>query len=184
MASKLQLWLANVSNACDVSLSHLEKHVTSVPCERNDAIVMRSHWAWEELLAVKNTLELLSAKIEEELADESGTALGTKRELSAEAKSQVFETMTRYVAQGMIVRVWRDETEEVLARRAKGEVGAVAMGPDQLVWTTFNSYYKSSAFALEGVEGLFHAIYKLSRINAVEILNENGDGGLYYKNWP
>jgi hypothetical protein len=80
----------------------------------------------------------------------------------------VYESMTRIRGPKWTVRVWREEPR-------------VTLGPDpevvQVVETAMIQY--ADAKSIVAV-----AVRLLPRLNAIEILNNEGDGGLVYPDWP
>jgi len=80
-------------------------------------------------------------------------------------KNPVYETMTRYPFCGWTVRVWREEPK-------------LTSGPDPEVWQVCDR-----TFETDNLKPLFVALAKLPRIAAIEVLDPNGNGGLFYPDW-
>jgi hypothetical protein len=79
----------------------------------------------------------------------------------------IYETMTRYIFGRWVVRVWREEPE-------------FKEGPDLEVMSIFQSH-NTCRHNLR--KELVHELGSLPRVAAVEILDPNGNGGLFYPDW-
>lgn len=78
------------------------------------------------------------------------------------------ESMTRVKVGGFIVRVWRNESlQEDSVNRAQIR--------EQVV---------GSMKACLGIAGSAQIIMQLTDVSAVEILDRNGDGEVWYADWP
>lgn len=91
----------------------------------------------------------------------------------------VLETMTRYRYAKYTVRVWRDCTPPPPFINA---FTAFTMGPDPEVEA------KCRWIEKEGLAGnppaIAFSLFELPRVNAVEVLDPDGNGGLVYPEWP
>lgn len=76
------------------------------------------------------------------------------------------ESMTKLHWRGLAIRVWREETSIESAPDNKDLVEAVENSPSKL-----------------GNE-LAASILRVDRVNAVEILDSNGNGIVLYRDWP
>lgn len=80
----------------------------------------------------------------------------------------VRESMTRVESDGFTIRVWRDESlrEDIQDRaRVREQIfGSMKMGLN--------------------TSGTAQVIMQLTGVSAVEILDRNGDGEVWYANWP
>jgi hypothetical protein len=75
----------------------------------------------------------------------------------------VYETMTRVqVSEGRLVRVWREEP-------------SLTLGPDREVLAAINSS------AISG--DIMRNVGRLERVSAIEIVDEFGNGGIFYPDW-
>jgi hypothetical protein len=84
----------------------------------------------------------------------------------AGAKNPVYESMTRVVYHGYTVRVWREEPK-------------FTTGPDkevQNLTTTAFDLYHDVALVVAALAGL-------PRVAAIEVLDSQGHGGLFYPDW-
>jgi hypothetical protein len=84
----------------------------------------------------------------------------------AGAKNPVYESMTRVVHNGWTVRVWREERK-------------FTVGPDQRV-------QEVATIAIDKWQDaslVVAALAAMERVAAIEILNPEGNGGLFYPDW-
>ena len=82
-------------------------------------------------------------------------------------KNPVYETMTRYTFCGWTVRVWRETTRS-------------EFGPDLEVQTLLQRHFSLTARDRKCV---IDKIAGLPDVAAIEILDPDGNGGLFYPDW-
>jgi len=78
-------------------------------------------------------------------------------------RNPVYETMTRVQDLDHIIRVWREEP-------------SFKRGPDPEVIDMVDRGYIS-------LDEMIHAVGSLPRVAAIEILDKNGNGSLFYPDW-
>jgi hypothetical protein len=84
------------------------------------------------------------------------------------ATNPVYETMTRTSLGSLKIRVWRESPEW-------------KMGPDEEVADAI--FVIKSTGGKFKASGIVKALSKLPGIAAIEILDKNGNGGLFYPDW-
>lgn len=84
----------------------------------------------------------------------------------AGAKNPVYESMTRVVYHGYTVRVWREEPK-------------FTTGPDAEVHNVTRAAFDK----WQDASVVVAALAALPRVAAIEILNAQGHGGLFYPDW-
>jgi len=81
-------------------------------------------------------------------------------------KNPVYETMTRSAFCGWHIRVWREEPE-------------YKPGPDEEVLVAIEKYFVWGCDRKEAI----NKVGSLPRVAAIEILNPQGNGSLFYPDW-
>lgn len=79
------------------------------------------------------------------------------------------ESMSRFAFDGCVIRVWREEPLASIINKA--ELAA-----------EIDSFRKQEPDG--GCPFLIRRLIRVSRVNAVEWTNEQGDGEVLYKDWP
>lgn len=80
----------------------------------------------------------------------------------------VYETMTNFKTGNMTIRVWREEAE-------------FSMGPDKEIVEALEEVLLSGA--PRRAANFVDAMSRLERISAIEVLDKNKNGGLFYPDW-
>lgn len=79
--------------------------------------------------------------------------------------------MTRIDWKGLKIRIWRkEESESFSDEQTRNDISVVLVGYNG---TSFGRMYVAK-----------HILQTLPRANAVEVLNDNGDGVVLYADWP
>lgn len=86
------------------------------------------------------------------------------------------ESMTRLQIGSLTIRIWRTE--------ASLEDAINAVNLDIKLWSTDVIYNAVRIGKTPDVTQLFGEILNFERVSAVEILDEHGNGSVFYADWP
>lgn len=86
----------------------------------------------------------------------------------------LIESMTRFKVDGLQIRCWRQEPDEFLEYDEPLTHQDVAKQTEKI-------FSKSDGWTYPQIA---REILKIDRMNAVEVIGDDGDGVVLYKDWP